>query len=125
MKIARILLTAVLTNLSIVSLASAQAVKTPDPSQDPHLFLSLQDLEARKALTEREPWAKAAFAALLKEADAYPQDYLTRFGLTKVAAPEKGGQWGHWYVCPDTGTRLEFHPPNHNICPDTGKDYQD
>jgi hypothetical protein len=28
-------------------------------------------------------------AALLKEADGYPQDDLNRFGLTKVAAPEK------------------------------------
>ena len=34
-------------------------------------------------------------------------------------------KWGHWYVCPETGTRLEFRPPNHNICPDTGKDFQE
>jgi hypothetical protein len=94
-------------------------------SLDPHLYLNLQDFEARKALVQQEPWAKAALDALLKEADAYPQAYLTRFGLTKVEAPDKGAQWAHWYVCPETGTELQFHPPNHNICPDTGKDYQD
>jgi hypothetical protein len=112
-------------SLSLGSLASAQTAAAPDPSLDPHLFLSLQDFEARKAIVQREPWAKAALAAVLKEADGYPQDYLNRFGLTKVAAPEKTAQWAHWYVCPETGTHLEFHPPNHNICPDTGKDYQD
>ena len=112
-------------NISIGVFVSAQTVKAVGASQDPHLFLTLQDFEARKILVEQRPWAKAALAALLKEADGYPQTYLSRFGLTKVTAPEKGGQWGHWYVCPETGTRLEFHPPNHNICPDTGKDYQD
>ena len=112
-------------NLSLSALAGAQTVAAKDLSLDPHLFLTLQDFEVRKAVAEREPWAKAALAAVLKEADGYPQDYLSKFGLTKVAAPEKAAQWAHWYVCPDTGTHLEFHPPNHNICPDTGKDYQD
>jgi oligo-alginate lyase len=101
--------------------AEGSAVAT---SLDPHLLLTLQDFEVRKAIAQREPWAKAALAAVLKEADGYPQDYLNKFGLTKVEAPEKGAQWVHWYVCPDTGTELQFHPPDHNICPDTGKDYQ-
>src|ERR1700712_942707 len=94
------------------SLAEAQT----SPSLDPHLYLSLQDFEARKALAISEPWAREALSTLLKEADGYPQDYLTKFGLTKVEAPEKGAQWAHWYVCPDTGTTLQFKPPNHNIC---------
>ena len=88
-------------------------------------MLTLQDFEVRKTIVQREPWAKAAFEALLKEADGYPQDYLKKFGRITVTAPEKTAQWAHWYVCPETGTHLEFHPPNHNICPDTGKDYQD
>jgi hypothetical protein len=125
MKAVRILHFALLMKLSLSGLAGAQTGAAKDPSLDPHLFLTLQDFEARKAIAEREPWAKAALAAVLKEADGYPDDYLNKFGLTKVAAPEKTAQWAHWYVCPDTGTHLEFHPPNHNICPDTGKDYQD
>jgi hypothetical protein len=35
--------------------------------------------------------------------------------------PPEGGQWLHYYACPDTGTLLEFHPPDENVCPDTGK----
>ena len=75
--------------LSLGTLAGAQTAIASDPSLDPHLFLTLQDFEARKTIAQREPWAKAALAALLKEADGYPQDDLNRFGLTKVAAPEK------------------------------------
>ncbi len=125
MKIRRILQYTFLVKLSLGILAGAQTTPATDPSLNPHLFLTLQDFEARKAIVQREPWAKAALAAVLKEADGYPQNYLDKFGLTKVAAPERTAQWAHWYVCPETGTHLEFHPPNHNICPDTGKDYQD
>ena len=106
-------------------MTNAQVATTPPPSLDPHLLLKLQDFESRKAIVQREPWARDALNALLKEADGYPQDYLNKFGLTKVEAPDKGAQWAHWYVCPETGTELEFHPPDHNICPDTGKDYRD
>jgi len=124
MKITRIFQIALSMELFLSSLAGAQTTVASSPSLDPHLFLTLQDFEARKAIVQREPWAKAALTAVLKEADGYPQDYLKQFGLTKVEAP-KTAQWAHWYVCPDTGTHLQFHPPNHNICPDTGKDYQD
>ncbi len=125
MKTIRILQIALLMELSLGALGRAQTAIASDQLREPHLFLTLQDFEARKAIAQREPWAKAALAAVLKEADGYPQDYLDKFGLTKVAAPERTAQWAHWYVCPETGTHLEFHPPNHNICPDTGKDYQD
>ena len=124
MKITRIFQIALSMELFLSTLAGAQTTVASSPSLDPHLFLTLQDFEARKAIVQREPWAKAALAAVLKEADGYPQDYLKQFGWTKVEAP-KTAQWAHWYVCPDTGTHLQFHPPNHNICPDTGKDYQD
>jgi hypothetical protein len=110
--------------LLFTSFAYAQSASVQDKSLDPHLLLTLQDFAARKALAQREPWAHAALAALLKEADGYPHDYLTTFGFRKVEAPAKGAQWYHWYVCPQTGTELQFHPPDHNICPDTGKDYQ-
>lgn len=111
------------TMLLTASAALAQA--SPAPSLEPHLLLTSADFAARRALVSKEAWAKQAFEKLLQKADGYPQDYLSRWQLTKVEAPEKGAQWAHWYVCPDTGTHLEFHPPNHNICPDTGKDYQD
>ena len=124
MKTTRLLQAMLLVWFSLGAVAGAQPAGDSQSSLDPHLFLTLKDFEVRKAIAHREPWAVAALAALIKEANGYPQDYLKKFGLTKVEAP-KTAQWAHWYVCPDTGTHLEFHPPNHNICPDTGKDYQD
>ena len=35
--------------------------------------------------------------------------------------PPEGGQWLHYYACPDTGSALVFHPPDQHVCPDTGK----
>ena len=91
--------------------------------QSPSLFLSEQDFAARLQVAEREPWAKASLAALIKEADEFPRSYNQRFGLTDAAPPPEGGQWLHWYACPETGRALQFHPPDQNICPDTGKNY--
>ena len=91
--------------------------------QEPSLFMAEEDFKARKGLTEREPWAKQSFAALLKEADDFPRSYTARFGLKDAAPPPEGGQWLHWYACPETGRPLEFHPPDQNICPDTGKNF--
>ncbi len=107
------------------AMVAAQSTKNTTASLDPHLLLTVQDFQARKAIAERQPWARDELVAIVKEADGYPQDYLKKYGLTKVEAPAKGAQWAHWYVCPDTGTELQFHPPNHNICPDTVKDYED
>ena len=75
MKILRFLHLALFAALPVGSCAVAQPSANADPSLEPHLMLTLQDFEARKAIVQREPWAKAAFAALLKEADGYPQDY--------------------------------------------------
>lgn len=92
-------------------------------AQSPSLFVTEQEFAARRDVAKREPWAKRDLAALLQEADAFPQSYESRFGLKSVELPPEGGQWLHWYVCPETGTPLVFHPPNHNVCPDTGKEY--
>jgi hypothetical protein len=91
--------------------------------QSPSLFLTLQDFHQRAEIVKREPWAKASLDQMLHEADAFPQSYEKRFGLQSVELPPEGGQWLHWYVCPETGTALSFRPPNHNVCPDTGKEY--
>jgi hypothetical protein len=92
-------------------------------AQSPSLFLTLQDFQERSAIAEHEPWAKASLEQLIREANAFPKSYEKRFGLQSVELPPEGGQWLHWYVCPDTGTPLTFRPPNHNVCPDTGKEF--
>src|ERR1700754_183994 len=56
-------------------------------SQSPSLFMSEEDFAARQQVAEREPWAKASLAALIKEADDFPRSYNQRFGLTDAAPP--------------------------------------
>jgi hypothetical protein len=92
-------------------------------AQSPSLFLSNKDFQDRAEVAHHEPWAKASLQQLIHEADDFPASYEKRFGLSSVELPSQGGQWLHWYVCPDTGTPLQFRPPNHNVCPDTGKEY--
>ncbi len=93
-------------------------------AQEPALFLSNQDFAERNTLAQREPWAGAQRAALLAEADQFPASYEQRFGFKSPELPPEGGQWLHYYACPDTGTQLTFVPPDQNICRDNGKVYK-
>jgi hypothetical protein len=92
-------------------------------AQQPSLFLSPADFKARAQLAQQQPWAKASLDLLLKEADSFPKSYTTRFGTSNATPPPEGGQWLHWYACPESGRPLQFHPPGQNICPDTGKNF--
>jgi hypothetical protein len=92
-------------------------------AQQPSLFLSSADFKVRTLLAQQQPWAKASLDFLLKEADSFPKSYTTRFGTADAAPPAEGGQWLHWYACPESGRPLQFHPPDQNICPDTGKNF--
>lgn len=92
-------------------------------AQEPSLFMNLHDFAERSAVADREPWAHADFLALIKEANSFPHSYMDRFGLKSAEPPPEGGQWLHWYVCPESGRELIFRPPNQNICPDTGKNF--
>lgn len=96
---------------------------TQADAQAPSLFLTLQDIHSRAEIAKTQPWARESLQKLIHEADAFPESYEKRFGLQSVELPPEGGQWIHWYVCPDTGTPLSFRPPNYNVCPDTGKEY--
>jgi hypothetical protein len=100
--------------LGISLLADAQA---------PSLFLSPADFKARMQLARQQPWAKASLDLLLREADNFPKSYTARFGTPDATPPPEGGQWLHWYACPESGRPLQFHPPDQNICPDTGKNF--
>ena len=99
------------------------AIQLHSAAQAPSLFLTLQDFHDRAEIAKHAPWAGASLTQVIHEADAFPQSYEKRFGLQSVELPSEGGQWLHWYVCPETGTPLTFRPPNHNVCPDTGKEY--
>ncbi|MBM3757040.1 MAG: alginate lyase family protein [Acidobacteria bacterium] len=62
-------------------------------------------------------WAADVHTNLVNAAEAWPQSHLSRYGLRELALPPEGGQWLHWYVCPSTGVRLRFEPPNGHVCP--------
>jgi len=99
-------------------LCVAQRIYSQAP---PHLLLGKADFVRLNALARQQPWAARQRQAILDEAKAFPVSYETRFGLQSFALPPEGGQWLHYYACPDTGSQLEFHPPDRNVCPDTGQ----
>ncbi len=93
------------------------------PTEGPHLFVTAKDFVRIRKLAAKEPWAKKAQEEIVKEADAFPESYEKQFGLKDVELPPEGGQWGHYYACPQSGRQLVFTPPNHNVCPDTGQEF--
>jgi hypothetical protein len=104
------------------SVVSILALPLTAIAQDaPHILLTVQDFARLNELARQQPWAARQRQAIVDEADAFPQSYEKRFGLTSAELPREGGQWLHYYACPDTGSVLEFHPPDRHICPDTGK----
>lgn len=87
----------------------------------PHLLLDRADFARLNRLAQQQPWAARQRQAILDQASAFPASYEKRFGLSTVELPPEGGQWLHYYACPDTGSQLQFHPPDQNVCPDTGQ----
>lgn len=87
----------------------------------PHLLLDNADFARLNRLAEQQPWAARQRQAILDEANTFPGSYDTRFGVRGVELPPEGGQWLHYYACPDTGSQLVFHLPDQNVCPDTGQ----
>lgn len=87
----------------------------------PHLLLDKADFQRLNQLAKNYHWAARQRQAILDEAAAFPASYEKRFGLDALELPPEGGQWLHYYACPETGTELQFHPPNQSVCPDTGE----
>lgn len=105
--------------LSAAAFAASSVAQAP-----PHILLSPADFPRLNELARTQPWAAKQRQAILAQADAFPASYEKRFGLTSLELPPKGGQWLHYYACPDTGSLLKFVPPDQNVCPDTGKVYK-
>jgi|CZKZ01.1.fsa_nt_gi hypothetical protein len=87
----------------------------------PHILLGKADFVRLNDLARTQPWAAKQREAIIQQAAAFPESYEKRFGLNSVELPPEGGQWLHYYACPDTGSLLVFHPPDQNVCPDTGQ----
>ena len=80
-------------------------------------LLNGEDWTRIQEATGRLRWAGDVKAGLESAAEAWPGSHLARYGTKELALPPEGGQWWHWYVCPTTGVRLQFVPPNANVCP--------
>jgi len=106
---------------AMVLVATALLSTLSTAQAPPHLLLGKADFARLNELARTQPWAAKQRDAILQQAAEFPQSYEKRFGLTSVELPPEGGQWLHYYACPDTGSLLVFHPPDENVCPDTGK----
>jgi hypothetical protein len=108
--------------LQIALLLACAGLACSAKAQDaPHLLLGVEDFTRLNELAKAQPWAAAAKANLLKEADSFPRSYEEMYGVHGVELPREGGAWYHLYVCPKSGTELVFRPPGQSVCPDTGQ----
>ena len=94
--------------------AAAMSVELPK-GRHPVLLVTREEVAALKKKTATKGWAKQMFEKLLAEAN----DWLNR----RIAVPDRGGQWWHWYSCPKCGSRLKTLGPTRHKCPTCGKVY--
>lgn len=73
----------------------------------PRLLLNLTNLPGIK---ER---AAGAFNAYYQNLRNQADEWLDR----EVKLPDRGGQWFHWYSCPQHGARLRTESPTRHVCP--------
>lgn len=104
--------------VAVPVVARAQVV-APDKqlSLPPHprLLLTAADLSTIRSRAEKMAGPRelvAQMRARCMEALAKP-----------VELPDRGGQWGHWYVCPKHGARLRTESPTRHVCPIDGEVY--
>ncbi|MBL8179478.1 MAG: heparinase II/III family protein [Bryobacterales bacterium] len=81
----------------------------------PALFTP-DDLRRVEETARGASWASEVRNQVLRAAANWPQDHLTRYGLTQLALPAEGGQWPLWYVCPTHGVNLQFQAPATHRC---------
>src|SRR5689334_1983137 len=82
---------------------------------DNYLLVNQAELDAAKDKAARYPWAREAMSRLMNDAD--------RALAKPLDVPERGGQWGHWYVCKKDGVTLVADSPTRHRCPSCGAVY--
>lgn len=83
----------------------------------PNLLLDTSDFERMNKLASGEAWAASVRNGIISAAEQWPSAHNARFGLTEWSVPPEGGQWTHWYVCPQHGAALQYALPDRHICP--------
>lgn len=93
-------------------------VANPPPAQSPpRVLLTSEDFGRMTDWAANHAWAAGRRDNILSRADGWPADFLADYGLSGVALPPEGGQWGMHYVCPDHGVNLQYEPPMTHRCP--------
>ncbi len=85
------------------------------PAAETWLLVDKAEIEAARAKAERLPWARAALAGLMRDAEAALK--------APLEIPGRGGQWPHWYSCKKDGVRLRTVSPTEHRCPRCGAVY--
>jgi len=79
----------------------------------PRILLNKNELSLIKGKISKQNWATKYFNSLKSNADGW----LKR----EVKLPDRGGQWYHYYSCPEHGARLRTESPTRHVCPVDGK----
>ncbi|MFP4502758.1 MAG: heparinase II/III family protein [Candidatus Hydrogenedentota bacterium] len=88
------------------------AVSLPDPGA---AFLTPGESQAARDRYESGGDYAGRGTKLIEEADALAAEEL--------AIPRKGGQWSHWYSCPEDGGSLRTESPTEHVCTVCGECY--
>ncbi len=104
-------------------LLAVSPAKLPARS-NPRTLLEAEDFSRMKRWRQEQPWAEKAMAAIIQSADDWPQKYNRTYFLSQWALPPEGGQWGMWYLCPNSSTYLRYEGPGRHVCPTDGKAYR-
>lgn len=81
--------------------------------QHPRILFKKSDINSIKERIARNKWAESQFNSLKRNADSW----LNR----QIKLPDRGGQWYHYYSCPEHGARLRTESPTRHVCPVDGK----
>jgi len=74
------------------------AIKKGDLPQHPRLLFSGEGIEKLKERIEKYDWAEARWAGVKRNADRMLDE--------EIELPPRGGNWWHWYACPEHGAAL-------------------
>lgn len=86
-------------SLLVALVSAAGAAQLPELPPHPRLLLDSQGISRLKERVARHDWAAARWNAVKAEADKL---------LGKpVELPPRGGNWSHWYACPEHGAVLK------------------
>lgn len=73
-------------------------IKSGDLPQHPRLLFSSDGVEKLKGRIDKYDWAKARWKGV--------REYADRLLDEPVKLPPRGGNWWHWYSCPEHGASL-------------------